>query len=258
MNIRKIIREEMENDLKWIEDVSDKKHLYGVVLLNNDYKLIYIDANDIDELWEIYGKEYNKGLDPMLYSIDDRVLKGFGGIEPKADIARKIHEELEDFNWVRGGNKWDELIDSLELLANNRSELPTNPEYNQHRGWNRKDFKIWLGEISDEEYKQFRDAANNKGFRGTGDENWVIDSLYVTVDREYSKKSDRVIFGVMGCQKEENKIAQYFWNKYSDEEKEMRLCRKVSDTEYKIKPEKLEFDRDYFEDKNAQELFPFD
>jgi hypothetical protein len=101
MNIKRIIREEIDNDLKWIGDVSDKKHLYGVVLLNNDYKLIYINANTIDELWEIYHEKYNKGFDPMLYSIDGKVLKGYSGIEPKADIARKIHEEIEDFDWIR-------------------------------------------------------------------------------------------------------------------------------------------------------------
>ena len=95
MNIKKIIREEIESsEWDWVRDVSDKKHLYGVVLLNNDYKLIYINANTIDELWEIYRAQYNKGMDPMLYSIDGRVLKGYSGIEPKADIARKIHEVM--------------------------------------------------------------------------------------------------------------------------------------------------------------------
>jgi hypothetical protein len=177
------------------------------------------------------------------------------------DIKRIIKEEIDDFNWIKGGNKWDKLMDSLELLANNRSELPNEDPEVRWKYWGRKDFKIWLGEISDEEYKQFRDAANIKGFRGVGNENWVIDSLYIIVDRDYSKKSDRVIFGFMGCQKEEDKIPlnqRTFWNKYSDEEKEMRLCKKVGNTEYRIKPEKLEHDRDYFELKHAQELFPFD
>jgi hypothetical protein len=64
----------------------------------------------------------------------------------------------------------------------------------------------------------------------------------------------------MGCTKEEENItsgSRHFWKNYTDEEKEMRLCQKVGN-EYKVKPEKLEYDRKYFENKDAQELFPFD
>jgi hypothetical protein len=181
-------------------------------------------------------------------------------------IKRIIREEIEDLEWVRGGNKWVALIDSLELLANNRKELPNeNPEFN-YKYWNRKNFKIWLGETSDEDYKQLRDSINSRGFRGITNDNWVIDSLYITVDRDYSKKSDRVIFSVMGCQKEEDNIPpnqRSYWNKYSEEEKELRLCKKIGDgnpfsTEYKIKPERLKYDREFFERHDAQELFPFD
>jgi hypothetical protein len=175
-------------------------------------------------------------------------------------IKRIIREEIDDLEWVRGGNKWVALIDSLEFLANNRRELPNeNPEFN-YKYWTRKNFKIWLGETSDEDYSQLRELAKARGLRGVGGDNLIIDSLYITIDRDYSKKGDRVIFGVMGCTKEEENItsgSRHFWKNYTDEEKEMRLCQKVGN-EYKVKPEKLEYDRKYFENKDAQELFPFD
>jgi hypothetical protein len=101
---------ESDNPLQWVKDVSDKKHKYGIVLLEKDYQLIYIDANNIDELWEIYHNSYDKGMDPMLYSIDDKILKGFSGIEPKVDIVKNIYES-DDLQWIKDvkTNKWDEV-----------------------------------------------------------------------------------------------------------------------------------------------------
>jgi hypothetical protein len=68
----------------------------------------------------------------------------------------------------------------------------------------------------------------------------------------------------MGCTKEEENItsgSRHFWKNYTDEEKEMRLCQKNGDgnpfsTEYRIKPEKLEYDREFFDSRtDAQEIF---
>jgi hypothetical protein len=100
---------EGSDDFDWIKDISNKKHSYGVVLLEKDYQLIYIEANDIQELWSIYYRKYGKGLDPMLYSVDGRVLPDFRGLEPKVDIARKIHES-NDFEWIESEeNPWSDI-----------------------------------------------------------------------------------------------------------------------------------------------------
>ena len=110
---------ESEDPFQWMKDVSDKKHKYGIVLLEKDYQLIYIDANNIDELWKIYHNRYDKGMDPMLYSIDDKILKGFSGIEPKVDIVKNIYESNE-LDWMDNSN-----IDVLQvgsILKDNTSE----------------------------------------------------------------------------------------------------------------------------------------
>jgi hypothetical protein len=176
----------------------------------------------------------------------------------KEEVHRKIFESEEEFNWIKGSNKWEGLLNSMEMLANDRKLHPNeNPEV-RWKYWTRKDFKIWLGETSEEDFKQLKELAKAKGFRNVGNDNYVLDSLYITVDRDYSKKGDRVVFGVMGCRKEEEDITpgqRYYWSKWSDEEKEQRLCEKVGD-EYRIKPKQLEYDRNYFDSRDdVEELF---
>jgi hypothetical protein len=98
IDIKKIIREEI-NDFGWVEDVSDKKHKYTIILLNQNEDVVEIHANSIDEAWGEFFKNHEKGLDPMLFAIDDVPLKGFGGIEPRVDKIRKMYES-EGFEWI--------------------------------------------------------------------------------------------------------------------------------------------------------------
>lgn len=173
------------------------------------------------------------------------------------DMDNSINEQ-DDFEWARGENKWDNLINSMEILANDRKSAP---EIGDWKYWRRRDFKIWLGETSPDEALKLKQAAESRGYHKGLQflDNSIIDSLYITIDRNYSKKEDRVILGFMGCSKEPDQ----WYNRLPEDSKRHKLCEKVGDgnpfsTEYRIKPERLEYDRKWFDDKVAQELFPFD
>lgn len=111
-----------QEDFDWINSISDKKHKYTVILLNQNEDVVTIYADSINEMWEDFRKNNPKGLDPMLFAIDDKPLKGFGGIEPRADKIRKMYEQ-EDFDWIRDIQDtvtWEDLEpgDKIELVDN--------------------------------------------------------------------------------------------------------------------------------------------
>jgi hypothetical protein len=157
------------------------------------------------------------------------------------DIKKIIREELENFDWIKSnlkysGTRWEKLLDVLDELVGDRPRIGAGYK-------RRENYKIWLGEISKEELQKLKDEVYKRGYKFLGLKKFVPDSLYITIDTGYSKKSNRIIFSVMGCKK--------FTTIRGEGEENM--CD-VVDGEYKIKKETLEYDKNYFENNKSQEL----
>lgn len=232
----------------------DDMEVWGVNAFNQ-YRTTSIEVlPDVLDKWrESYNKKCMKCPWPGIWSDlgfnpnQAEVVIYYEGYIPWEEGNLENVFESTDFDWI-SSNKWENLVNSFDMLANDR-KLDTNedPEV-RWKYWNRKDFKVWLGELSDEEFQKLREEIAKKGYRLLTDRH-VIDSLYITVDRDYSKKGDRVIFSHMGCVKEPDDT----WNGWTRNPDEKRLCKKVGD-EYRITPERLEYDRNFYDSHGAQEI----
>lgn len=157
------------------------------------------------------------------------------------DLKKIIREEIDGLEWLKV-SKWKSLINTLELLSKDRELLPDeDDEY-----WIRKDFKLWLGETSGEDLEELNkeiDAKFRNGLKMFG----VVDSLFITIDRNYLRDRDMVIVSGMGCYKDSKGLS------IKNPANELALCQQING-EYKIKPGRLGYDERYFNNSNAQEL----
>jgi len=125
------IKEMVKSSLKEF-DQGYRGNEFIFILLNDNDKKVKVKAPNSTEAYNKLVAKLGKGLDPMLYSIDGKKLKGFGGIEPKADqdfdeeFDETLDEEIGD-SFSTGQSlirkKTPEMEKKVEVLKSKYPEL---------------------------------------------------------------------------------------------------------------------------------------